>query len=206
MTTISGLVPEAANFLAELDRIQRSREESMREHDERYALGRESTERTQARRAIIQNHNDKIEQAWGNLKTSRHRLLAWIANNVSEEYRDQAKSIIGQLTLTPRYTLDSLNAFASTKSWCDVWDDFRDRAIAAGVIANNLTIEYKVNNIGRWQRLTDNYIGYGGYANNRRGRIILQRETVAALFSQGSSEVSIAFGNEILRFRLREPS
>ncbi|MFI9835207.1 hypothetical protein ACIHIX_46975 [Streptomyces sp. NPDC051913] len=69
------------------------------------------------------------QAAWDALKASGDPLVKWIAENC-DGHQEQARHV---LTALPA-TVGELDDLADEKDWCTVWDDFRQRAIEAGVI------------------------------------------------------------------------
>ncbi|MFD5445929.1 hypothetical protein [Streptomyces tendae] len=73
--------------------------------------------------------SDVREAAWEALKTSGDPLVRWIAENCAE-YPAEARQV---LTALPA-TLDELDELAERGGYCGVWNVFRQRALAAGVV------------------------------------------------------------------------
>lgn len=84
-----------------------------------------------AAKTIDNDLSAAIDTAWKNIATQANDpLVTWIIDNCSE-YHDAASLIIDLLPAA----LERLDEFAEEEGWCGTWDDFRERAIKAGVIA-----------------------------------------------------------------------
>jgi hypothetical protein len=69
--------------------------------------------------------------AWDALRASEVPLVRWIAEECGE-FCYEADEVLAALPAP----LEELDALASERNWCDVWDAFRRQALAAGVVAD----------------------------------------------------------------------
>lgn len=76
-------------------------------------------------------HDAARATAWDALRASEVPLVRWIAEECGE-FRYEADKVLAALPAP----LEELDALASERNWCDVWDDFRRQALAAGVVAD----------------------------------------------------------------------
>ena len=67
-------------------------------------------------------------EAWNALKTASAPLVRFIAENC-KEYQDEAVHVLKALPAT----LEELDAVATGRDWCGIWDGFRDQAVDAGL-------------------------------------------------------------------------
>lgn len=74
---------------------------------------------------------DAIDSAWKALgaAVAGDPLAEWIVNNC----RDRSFEAAGVLRLLPA-TLAELDAYAESEEWCHEWNEYRQRAIGAGVL------------------------------------------------------------------------
>ncbi|MFC8350830.1 hypothetical protein [Streptomyces sp. NPDC057280] len=129
--------PEVRKYVESVDAAQAACSAAVAAAEEKYP-GRFGYDEEARRQALAFNqeadaaqtaYQDALEGAWDGLKASGDPLVKWIAENC-DDYREQARQV---LTALPA-TVGELDDLADEKDWCTVWDDFRQRAIEAGVM------------------------------------------------------------------------
>ncbi|MGW6275708.1 hypothetical protein [Streptomyces sp. NPDC055060] len=102
-------------------------------YPDRYGYGENARRQADAYREEVNQAYDTCAavqaEAWEALKVSGDPLVKWIAEN-SVAYREQARCVLVALPAT----IDELDDLADGNDWCGVWDEFRQQAIAAGVV------------------------------------------------------------------------
>ncbi|MGW7073513.1 hypothetical protein ACWGII_39620 [Streptomyces sp. NPDC054855] len=105
-------------------------------YPQRYGYGEDARRQTSAYREEVSKAYDTCAvvqaDAWEALKASGDPLVKWIAEN-SVAYREQARCILAALPAT----IDELDDLAEANDFCGVWDEFRQQAIAAGVVSGS---------------------------------------------------------------------
>lgn len=131
------MLPEVRKYTESVDAARTARDAAIEAAEEKYPgrLGYGEDARRQDLAFDTETGSaevaceDALEAAWDALKASRDPLVKWIAENC-DGHQEQARYV---LTALPA-TVGELDDLADEKDWCTVWDDFRQRAIEAGVM------------------------------------------------------------------------
>lgn len=94
-----------------------------------------------AERELRNAHRKVVMDAWQALTASSNKLVAWIANNVDFDYQHQAIKVLRELPAP----LGKLDQIARDNGWCHIWEDYRQRAIAAEVVEVKFDLRMRVN-------------------------------------------------------------
>lgn len=123
-------------------------------YEEEYNKDRDPTRRHrlyQARNAEVQTHDliceRTIDLAWAQLGLSEDKVVRFIARNCGSYRNESEPYALVILKMLPASVTDIRKA-AREGNWCDVFDRFLSQAIAAGVIADNRSSEYR--NMESW--------------------------------------------------------
>ena len=135
------MLPEVAVFIEARDRAEETYRAARERVDAKYlaaveGLDYHSEERrgqqssaNRERDAVWAQHRVSTNEAWNKLTQSSDPLVRWIAENC-KEYQTYALDVLKVLPAT----VDELDELAQDEDWCNIWDQFRDRAVKAGVI------------------------------------------------------------------------
>lgn len=101
-----------------------------------------------ARQSTLQSVYTATEGlAWARLGLSDDKVVAFIARNCGGYRNDSEPYALVILKMLPASVTDIRKA-AREGNWCNVFDQFLNQAIAAGVIADNRSREYR--NLEQW--------------------------------------------------------
>ncbi|MGP4014108.1 hypothetical protein [Streptomyces sp. 4N124] len=131
------MLPEAQKYVESVEAATAVRNAAVGAAEEkyprRYGYGEEEARQARAFNEEVNKAYatcaDVQAAAWGALKASADPLVKWIAENCAD-YREQAQCVLAALPAT----VDELDDLADTNDWCNVWNDFRQQAIDAGVM------------------------------------------------------------------------
>lgn len=135
------LLPEVQAYITAVDTAVRAARETRVALETKYSdafrdgdyYGTEKSELRAAhhreRNAAYQTRQVATNEAWNRLTQSSDPLVRFIAENC-KEYQGYAIQV---LKLLPA-TVDQLDELAENQDWCQIWGQFRDRAVEAGVM------------------------------------------------------------------------
>jgi hypothetical protein len=141
-----------------------------------------------AERALRRTHRETVLAAWQRLATSGDQLVAWIATNVDVDYQHQAIKILRELPAP----LGKLDKIAGAEGWCHIWEDYRTRAIAAGVVEVRFDLRMRVNG----QRAEQFWAV--GLPNGDR----ITRKMLEPLFIGGATMIQVNAGSDHVVYEL----
>lgn len=174
------LLPEVQAYITAKDEAERAGREAERALTAKYRDAHNdvgSSYYSDAKRELRNEHNREqdaayqtsriaINEAWNKLSQSSDPLVRWIEENC-KEYQGYAIQVLKALPAT----LEELDALAEGEDWCNIWDQFRDRAVEAGVMPGYTPLSAARHAV--FQQITKESCDHLGPAAKRRINALL---------------------------------
>ncbi|MDG4857097.1 hypothetical protein P8605_02805 [Streptomyces sp. T-3] len=131
------VLPEVQTYFESVETLAADRSAAVAaaaaKYPERYGYGEKARRQDRAHSEEVSKayaaHTKAHAVAWGTLTASSDPLVKWIAENCAD-HCEEARCVLGILPAT----VDEIDDLAEREGWCRVWEDYRQRALDAGVL------------------------------------------------------------------------